>query len=39
MKRRGLRPTGIAIYEAQERGFKSVGHLLQAQLKVGLSAQ
>ncbi len=35
MKRRGLRPTGIAIYEAQERGFKSVAHLLQAQLKVG----
>lgn len=29
MKRRGLAPTGIAIYAAKERGFKSVGHLLQ----------
>lgn len=29
MKRRGLKPTGIAIYDAQQRGFKSVAHLLQ----------
>lgn len=29
MKRRGLAPTGIAIYEAQERGFASVAHYLQ----------
>lgn len=29
MKRRGLKPTGIAIYDAHERGFKSVAHLLQ----------
>ena len=29
MKRRGLRPTGIAIYDAHERGYKSVAHLLQ----------
>mmetsp|Transcript_16304 Transcript_16304/g.35256 ORF Transcript_16304/g.35256 Transcript_16304/m.35256 type:complete len:434 (-) Transcript_16304:782-2083(-) len=33
MKRRGLKPTGIAIYEAQERGFKSVAHLLQDQIQ------
>lgn len=33
MKRRGLKPTGIAIYDAQERGFKSVAHLLQEQLR------
>lgn len=33
MKRRGLAPTGIAIYEAQGRGFKSVAHYLQAQLQ------
>ena len=29
MKRRGLKPTGIAIYDAQQRGYKSVAHLLQ----------
>jgi hypothetical protein len=33
MKRRGLAPTGIAIFEAQECGFKSVAHYLQARLK------
>lgn len=33
MKRRGFKPTGIAIYDAQQRGFKSVGHWLQAQLR------
>jgi hypothetical protein len=33
MKRRGFKPTGIAIYDAQQRGFKSVGHWLQAQIK------
>ncbi len=27
--RRGLKPTGIAIYDAIQQGFKSVGHLLQ----------
>jgi hypothetical protein len=32
MKRRGYKPTGIAIYDAQQRGFKSVAHWLQAQL-------
>ena len=32
MKRRGFKPTGIAIYDAQSRGFKSVAHWLQAQL-------
>lgn len=34
MKRRGLKPTGIAIYEAQQRGFKSVAHLLQVRVCV-----
>jgi hypothetical protein len=29
MKRRGMRPTGIAIYEAQQCGFVSVAHFLQ----------
>ncbi|KAJ9533060.1 hypothetical protein QJQ45_018168 [Haematococcus lacustris] len=33
LKRRGLKPTGIAIYDAHQRGFKSVGHLLQAELQ------
>ncbi|KIY93025.1 hypothetical protein MNEG_14938 [Monoraphidium neglectum] len=33
MKRRGFAPTGIAIYDAQKRGFQSVAHWLQAQLK------
>ncbi|KAF8071226.1 SAD2 [Scenedesmus sp. PABB004] len=33
MKRRGFKPTGIAIYDAQQRGFPSVAHWLQAQLK------
>lgn len=32
MKQRGLAPTGIAIFEAQKRGFPSVGHWLQAQV-------
>jgi len=32
MKRRGFKPTGIAIYDAQQRGFPSVAHWLQAQL-------
>jgi len=32
MTRRGLQPTGIAIYEAQARGFVSVAHFVQAQL-------
>lgn len=35
MKRRGLAPTGIAIYAAKERGFKSVAHLLQVR-RLGL---
>ena len=40
MTRRGLKPTGIAIYDAMEQGFKSVGHLLQSQLqkKGGIAA-
>ncbi|GAX75209.1 hypothetical protein CEUSTIGMA_g2653.t1 [Chlamydomonas eustigma] len=33
MTRRGLKPTGIAIYDAMQQGFKSVGHLLQSQLQ------
>jgi hypothetical protein len=33
MKRRGFKPTGIAIYDAQQRGYASVAHWLQAQLK------
>eukprot|EP00775_Hariotina_reticulata_P003629 gene3629-3891_t len=33
MKRRGYKPTGIAIYDAQQRGFPSVAHWLQAQLR------
>lgn len=32
MKRRGYKPTGIAIYDAQQRGFPSVAHWLQSQL-------
>lgn len=32
MTRRGLAPTGIAIYEAQERGFPSVAHYVQAKI-------
>lgn len=28
-----MKPTGIAIYEANARGFKSVAHYLQAQWK------
>lgn len=32
MTRRGLAPTGIAIFEAQKRGFLSVAHYLQARL-------
>ena len=32
MTRRGLAPTGIAIYEAQERGFPSVAHYVQAKM-------
>ncbi|EIE24254.1 hypothetical protein COCSUDRAFT_41519 [Coccomyxa subellipsoidea C-169] len=31
MTRRGLKPTGIAIYDAQEKGFASVAHYVQAQ--------
>ena len=29
MTRRGMKPTGIAIFEAQQRGFSSVAHFLQ----------
>ena len=29
MTRRGMKPTGIAIYEAQQLGYASVGHLVQ----------
>ncbi|KAK9833444.1 hypothetical protein WJX81_005685 [Elliptochloris bilobata] len=32
MTKRGLRPTGIAIFKAQGKGFASVGHYVQAQL-------
>lgn len=31
MTRRGMRPTGIAIFEAQQKGFLSVGHFVQVQ--------
>lgn len=33
MKRRGYKPTGIAIYDAQQRGFPSVAHWLQSQMR------
>lgn len=33
MKRRGFKPTGIAIFDAQARGFSSVAHWLQSQLR------
>jgi hypothetical protein len=29
MTRRGMKPTGIAIFEAQQKGFPSVAHFLQ----------
>ena len=29
MTKRGLKPTGIAIFEAQQQGFPSVAHYLQ----------
>ena len=29
MTKRGLKPTGIAIFEAQGKGFASVGHYMQ----------
>ena len=29
MTKRGLKPTGIAIFEAQGKGFASVGHYVQ----------
>jgi len=32
MKRRGMTPTGIAIYRAKELGFESVAHYLQSQI-------
>merc|ERR1712224_845783 len=32
MTRRGMAPTGIAIYEAQGKGFPSVAHFVQAKL-------
>ncbi|WZN64040.1 zf-4CXXC_R1 domain-containing protein [Chloropicon roscoffensis] len=32
MTRRGMAPTGIAIYEAQGKGFQSVAHFVQAKL-------
>lgn len=38
MTRRKMRPTGIAIFEAQARGFPSVAHWLQAQLAQRKSA-
>ncbi|BDA46049.1 probable cell division cycle-associated protein 7 at N-terminal half [Coccomyxa sp. Obi] len=31
MTKRGLKPTGIAIYDAQQKGFASVAHYVQAQ--------
>ncbi len=29
MTKRGLKPTGIAIYDAQQKGFASVAHYVQ----------
>jgi hypothetical protein len=29
MTRRGMKPTGIAIFEAQQKGFPSVAHFVQ----------
>ena len=29
MTRRGMKPTGIAIFEAQQKGFHSVAHYVQ----------
>ena len=29
MTRRGMKPTGIAIFEAQQKGFPSVAHSVQ----------
>ena len=29
MTRRGMKPTGIAIFEAQQQGFPSVAHFVQ----------
>ena len=31
MTRRGMKPTGIAIFEAQQKGFPSVAHFVQVQ--------
>ena len=31
MTRRGMKPTGIAIFEAQQNGFPSVAHFVQVQ--------
>ena len=31
MTRRGMQPTGIAIFEAQQKGFPSVAHFVQVQ--------
>ncbi|XP_078149984.1 uncharacterized protein LOC144545268 [Carex rostrata] len=39
MKKRKLVPTGIAIYEARAKGYKSVAHLLMDQLKKKASVQ
>ncbi|KAH0455737.1 hypothetical protein IEQ34_015769 [Dendrobium chrysotoxum] len=33
LKKRKMTPTGIAIYHARERGYKSVAHLLMDELK------
>ena len=35
LKQRGMVPTGVAVYEAHRRGYKSVAHWVQARLKVG----
>ena len=34
MTRRGLKPTGIAIFEAQQQGFASVAHFVQVDVIV-----
>ncbi|KAG2437406.1 hypothetical protein HXX76_006058 [Chlamydomonas incerta] len=39
MEKKGMKPTGIAIYEARRLGYKSVAHLLQALTKAMTPAE
>jgi len=38
MTRRSMKPTGIAIFEAQQKGFPSVAHFVQVRKLIGNSA-